>query len=107
MSDTTPLSAATPQGRPSPGRLWGEVLGAAVLATVLLGIGFGSGAMLFDNDSLYADVARTMVTTGDWLNPQIHGVPFLDKPPLFFWILGVLMAIPDDSISSIRLTANL
>ena len=34
----------------------------------------------------YADIARMMAQTGDWITPWFkHGVPFWGKPPLSFW----------------------
>ena len=30
-----------------------------------------------------------MVATGDWLLPRVGGDIYADKPPLFFWIMGV------------------
>jgi len=65
------------------------------------------GALPLDNDALYADVGRTMLRTGDWLNPRIHGVPFLDKPPLFYWMMAAVQAMFSDWILTLRLPAIL
>ncbi len=49
------------------------------------------------NDSTearYAEIARKMVETGDWITPQFdYGVPFWGKPPLHTWLsaLGMQM----------------
>ena len=64
------------------------------------------GYLPFDNDALYADVARTMLQTGDWLNPNIHGVPFLDKPPLFFWLEAISVSVFGETIFAFRLPAT-
>jgi 4-amino-4-deoxy-L-arabinose transferase-like glycosyltransferase len=38
-------------------------------------------------DARYAEMARKMVETGNWLMPQFHyGVPFWGKPPLSIWL---------------------
>ena len=38
-------------------------------------------------EARYADMARMMVETGDWITPQIdYGVPFWGKPPLHTWL---------------------
>ncbi|WP_309489034.1 ArnT family glycosyltransferase [Oceaniferula flava] len=38
-------------------------------------------------ESRYAEIARKMVETGDWITPQFdYGVPFWGKPPLHTWI---------------------
>jgi 4-amino-4-deoxy-L-arabinose transferase-like glycosyltransferase len=43
---------------------------------------------LTDNtEARYAEIARKMVETGQWLVPQIdYGVPFWGKPPLSMWL---------------------
>ena len=38
-------------------------------------------------ESRYAEIARKMAETGDWVTPQFdYGVPFWGKPPLHTWI---------------------
>ncbi|NJL99084.1 MAG: phospholipid carrier-dependent glycosyltransferase [Synechococcaceae cyanobacterium SM2_3_2] len=57
-----------------------------LLATLSLLLWQGS-PYLFDWDELiYASLAREMVRSGDWLQLRIGGEPFLEKPPLFFWL---------------------
>ena len=42
---------------------------------------------LIDRDEgRYAEGAREMLASGDWLVPRLFGVPYLEKPPLFFWL---------------------
>ena len=37
-------------------------------------------------EARYADIARIMAETGDWITPYFnYGVPFWGKPPLSFW----------------------
>jgi hypothetical protein len=37
---------------------------------------------------LYAAISRQMVESGDWLNLQINGEPYDQKPHLLFWLAG-------------------
>ena len=38
-------------------------------------------------EARYAEIARLMVQTGDWITPWFdEGVPFWGKPPLSFWL---------------------
>ena len=40
-------------------------------------------------EARYAEIARKMVETGDWITPQFdYGVPFWAKPPLHTWLSG-------------------
>ena len=42
---------------------------------------------LIDRDEgRYAEAAREMVVSGDWLAPRLFGVPYLEKPPLYYWL---------------------
>lgn len=55
---------------------------AAVFFLPLLGI-----APLFDWDEInFAECAREMMVTGDYLRVNIGFRPFYEKPPLFFWL---------------------
>ncbi len=43
---------------------------------------------LFDADEpAYAQAAREMLATGDWITPHFNGRPRFDKPILFYWLI--------------------
>lgn len=45
-------------------------------------------------EARYAEIARIMLETGDWITPQFdHGVPFWGKPPLHTWLSAAGMAL--------------
>ncbi|YCM45859.1 glycosyltransferase family 39 protein [Verrucomicrobiaceae bacterium 227] len=45
-------------------------------------------------EARYAEIARKMVETNDWITPQIeYGVPFWGKPPLHTWISAIGMKL--------------
>jgi 4-amino-4-deoxy-L-arabinose transferase-like glycosyltransferase len=49
---------------------------------------------LFDWDEVnFAECAREMLLTGDWMRPQIDYEPFWEKPPLFLWMQAFSMYI--------------
>lgn len=53
---------------------------------------FLGGVHLFDWDEInFAECAREMLQTGDWMRPQIDFEPFWEKPPLFFWMQAISM----------------
>jgi 4-amino-4-deoxy-L-arabinose transferase-like glycosyltransferase len=44
---------------------------------------------LIDPDEpFYAQTAREMVHSGDWLTPQIYGQPQFEKPILYYWLVA-------------------
>ncbi len=42
-----------------------------------------------DVDAVTAQIARTMVESGDWVTPRLNGVAYFEKPALRFWIVAV------------------
>ena len=58
----------------------------ALIASLLF-IPFAGGVHLFDWDEInFAECAREMIVTSDYLNVQINFKPFWEKPPLFIWM---------------------
>ncbi|MGY2881081.1 ArnT family glycosyltransferase [Thermostichus sp. OS-CIW-28] len=85
------------------GRLKGS-LGMGLLAGLWLWVGQGI-PYLFDWDELiYASLARQMLASGDPLSLAINGEPFFEKPPLFFWLQALSMAVLGMNEWAARLT---
>jgi len=54
----------------------------------------GAYPLMETTESRYAEIARKMLETGDWLMPQFdYGVPFWGKPPLSTWLSASSMAV--------------
>jgi 4-amino-4-deoxy-L-arabinose transferase-like glycosyltransferase len=47
--------------------------------------GLGSFGLLGADEPRYAQVAREMLDRRDWVTPTLQGVPWLEKPPLYYW----------------------
>jgi 4-amino-4-deoxy-L-arabinose transferase-like glycosyltransferase len=46
------------------------------------------GFHLFEPDEgRYAEIPREMLTRGEWVVPYLQGQPYLDKPPLLYWLV--------------------
>src|SRR4029453_2120814 len=77
------------------------VIAAGALALFLC----RAGAMpLTDPDEgRYALIARQMATSGDWLVPRLFGLPYLEKPPLLYWITAAIFRV----FGAFELTARL
>lgn len=43
------------------------------------------------DEGRYTHIARWMTQTGDWLIPRIDGLPFLHKPPLYYWLEALVI----------------
>lgn len=64
--------------------LWLLGLGLLLIAT-----GMGLRDPWPADEPRFALIVRDMVATGDWLLPRVGGDVYGDKPPLFFWLMGV------------------
>ncbi|MEO5764726.1 MAG: glycosyltransferase family 39 protein [Casimicrobiaceae bacterium] len=54
----------------------------------------GAYPVMDSTESRYAEIARKMLETGDWLVPQFdYGVPFWGKPPLSMWLSAASMGV--------------
>src|SRR5262245_21068232 len=59
-----------------------SVVGASLLIPAVSRLPFRRAEIYF------ADAARAMVESGDWLVPYFRGVPFFDKPVLTYWLMA-------------------
>ncbi|HRP27477.1 MAG TPA: glycosyltransferase family 39 protein [Burkholderiaceae bacterium] len=74
-----------------PGRLLPGVLVVVVLARLA---SLALYPLTDTTEARYAEIARKMLETGNWITPQWdYGVPFWGKPPLSFWAAAATMAI--------------
>lgn len=72
------------------GRRRGDLRSTALLlaAAALLLAGMGAYPLLDNNEGLYAAIGWDTLVHGDWVVPRIAGLPYLEKPPLLYWLLA-------------------
>jgi 4-amino-4-deoxy-L-arabinose transferase-like glycosyltransferase len=58
----------------------------AALAATTLAYRLGTLPLLGADEPRYARVAEEMQATGRWVTPILEGRPWLEKPPLYYWI---------------------
>ncbi len=56
---------------------------AAALALPLLVLG---SPLIEVDDARYAEVPRAMAASGDWILPSLNAMPYIEKPPLWYWL---------------------
>lgn len=59
-----------------------SIIGIFILATYA----FGLFVPITSDAGKYAAISRIIYESGDWINLKIHFEPYLQKPPLLFWI---------------------
>ncbi|WP_295762172.1 glycosyltransferase family 39 protein [Undibacterium sp.] len=78
---STPSSA-----HPSP---YDSPIFLAAIALVFLFIWFymlGARALVPTDEGRYAEMAREMVASGDWITQRLNGIKYFEKPPLQNWM---------------------
>ena len=70
-----------------PKRQWAiDIIFLALLFGFFYAFWIGSYALFTPDEGRYSEVAREMVTSGDYITPRLNGVAFLDKPALYYWL---------------------
>ena len=57
----------------------------------------GRTGLVDETPPLFAAASRAMAETGNWLSPQVNGLPRFDKPPLIYWLMGLVFSIPGNT----------
>ena len=89
------------------GRRWLGILAAFLVAGACLFARLGSLPLLQPDEGRNAEVAREMKDAGAWLVPTYDGLPYLDKPALYFRLVALSMAGLGESETAARLPGAL
>src|SRR6202158_2127528 len=66
---------------------WRVYLTVLVVAgAIYLGCMVSPPSLMDDVDAVQAQIARNMLTSGDWVTARLDGVIYLEKSPLHYWI---------------------
>lgn len=67
---------------------WSLVI-VAFIATITFFWRLGSIGLVDETEPLFAEAARQMIETGNWVTPYFNGETRFDKPPLVYWLMAV------------------
>jgi 4-amino-4-deoxy-L-arabinose transferase-like glycosyltransferase len=60
---------------------------------IYLGCVVSPPSLMDDVDAVQAQIARTMLTSGDWVTARLDGVLYLEKAPLIYWLMAIFYKI--------------
>ncbi|MGA8030045.1 MAG: glycosyltransferase family 39 protein [Bryobacteraceae bacterium] len=60
-----------------------------VAAAVYLGCIISPPSLMDDVDAVQAQIARTMLSSGDWVTARLDSVIYLEKSPLIYWLMAI------------------
>lgn len=78
-----------------------------LLAGLTFLVGLGAPAITDSDEAFYAEAAREMVESGDWLTPHYNYEPRFQKPVLYYWVTAATFAVTGPGELAARLWAAL
>jgi 4-amino-4-deoxy-L-arabinose transferase-like glycosyltransferase len=58
-------------------------------AAIYLGCVVSPPSLMDDVDAVQAQIAKTMLLSGDWVTARLDGVLYLEKAPLIYWLIAI------------------
>ncbi len=68
-------------------------LGLLVLCCLLFFCRLGVPGLTDPDEGRYAEIAREMLVLKDYLTPHLNFLPYLEKPPLVYWLTAVSLSL--------------
>ena len=87
-----PLSPQSPDAASKP-REWSLVLILMVAGWVIFFYRLGVPGLMDPDEGRYAEIAREFFVLGDWGIPHLNLLPYLEKPPLVYWLTALSFKI--------------
>jgi len=101
------MERVTPDARVSSLALIHSLQFQAVVVVVVIGCsifyGLGAYPLLDNNEGMYAEIARELLHNGDFVIPHLNGLPYIEKPPLLYWLTAACFQVFGISEYSARL----
>jgi len=80
--------------KPATNGNWGIYLAVVLIAAAIyLGCIVSPPSLQDDVDAVQAQIAKTMLLTGDWVTARLDGVLYLEKAPLIYWTIAIAYKI--------------
>lgn len=60
-----------------------------IAASIFLISAMSPPSLMDDVDAVQANIARTMLYSGDWVTARLDGIAYLEKAPLKYWVIAI------------------
>ncbi|MBC7413869.1 MAG: glycosyltransferase family 39 protein [Herminiimonas sp.] len=65
----------------------------ALLFSVVWFVMLGARTLVPTDEGRYAEMAREMLATGDWITTRLNGIKYFEKPPLQIWMTALAFKV--------------
>ena len=69
------------------------IAGALLICALAWFAGLEYRGLFTPDEGRYADIAREMLDSNDWVTPRLNGIKYLEKPPLQYWATAGAFAV--------------
>jgi 4-amino-4-deoxy-L-arabinose transferase-like glycosyltransferase len=101
-----PISPQPPDAASKP-RDWSWVLILTVAGWVIFFYRLGVPGLMDPDEGRYAEIAREFFVLGDWGIPHLNLLPYLEKPPLVYWLTALSFKVGGFTEAAARLPSAL
>ncbi|GAB4233547.1 MAG: glycosyltransferase family 39 protein [Stanieria sp.] len=74
-----------------------------ILALEIIVFGIGNYGLYEPHEGHFAMVAQEMLLRKDWITPYLNGAPYLNKPPLLYWLIAISLKMFGTTEFAVRL----
>ncbi len=74
---------------------------------VLYLLPLGVRPLVSPDEARYAEVAREMLASGDWIVPRLNGLRYFEKPPLGYWLNAAAIKLFGENEFAVRFPSAL
>ncbi|GAB3467890.1 hypothetical protein GCM10027321_35720 [Massilia terrae] len=96
---------AAPVALPGVGAAGLYLVAVLVLPAFCFLYGLDAFPLRDNNEGLYAEIAREMLDGGSYVVPHLNGVPYIEKPPLLYWLCALSMHLLGPTPAAARLVS--
>jgi 4-amino-4-deoxy-L-arabinose transferase-like glycosyltransferase len=59
-----------------------------IVSAIYLGCAISPPSLMDDVDAVQGQIARNMLTSGDWVTARLDGIAYFEKAPLVYWLIA-------------------